>query len=281
MIQVLESLNQDQIVFIKRYLKENFHQQDELNTYIEEVSNYYEAELAPYYVGLEQKSITGLLILDDVEEEMVYGRIFTKSFNFLDEIRKIFRNTDIDSLLLETPEELPGHSNLHFDYAEYMMALSAEKRKQTLSEQNEWISNQEKRVSLVPVAKEDRDFYESILEIQYDMEEEEAKERFDSLIDEDAMHGFIIYADCKDRVGIGSCYEGESFITLFDLTILPEYQGLGYGKGMILRLLSDSLGKNKKHLLQVTSSNLPAFQLYQKLGFEIIEQQLFYDLEIS
>lgn len=276
MVQVLECLDPQDQKQLKEFLKIHYGQTNELDSYVEEVSMYYEAELAPYYVGRAQDKVTGLLILDEVEEETAHGRIFTNDVQFLTELGEVFSSIELSELVLETPKELPDHSGIEFDYAEYMMALSPERKRAVLASQKEWKTAKGKKISLVAVTANDRRFYETILETQYDMETEEAAERFDSLLEEDAMHGFLVYADDKAEVGIASCYEGTSFVTLFDLTILPEYQNLGYGKAMILELLSRDLDEDKKYLLQVTSSNVPAFPLYQKLGFEVTQQQLYY-----
>ncbi len=62
--------------------------------------------------------------------------------------------------------------------------------------------------------------------------------------------------------------EEEGFIT--NLAIDPKYQGLGYGKQLLLNFINRLILEKVKFLtLEVRKSNLKAQNLYKKLGFEI------------
>ncbi len=281
MVQVLSSLDQNQVMQIKHFLRAQFHQTNELDAYIEEVNIYYEAELEPYYVGWNEDEITGVLILDTTEDDSAYGRVFTKDINFLREIEKQFVSISVKKLFLEALESLPEVTNLNFNYAEYMMTLFPERLEITLKKQNNGLTLQETSVSLVPISYKDRNFYENILKTQYKMPYEETKERFESLLTDKAMHGFIVYSDSITPIGICAYYDGSTFLTLFDLTILPDYQNKGYGKAMLLKLLLLTGSKQVKYLLQVTSTNTTAFHMYQQAGFNVTQQRLYYEFKLS
>lgn len=280
MVQVLNGLDNNQVMQIKHFLKTQFQQTDELDAYVEEVNMYYEAELEPYYLGWNQDEITGLLILDAIEDDSAYARIFTRDLNFLHEIEKQFSSSSVKKMYLETQALLPEVTNLHFDYAEYMMTLFPETLEVTLSNQNNGLTGKETSLSLIPVTHKDKSFYENILKAQYEMPHKEAKERFESLLTDKAMHGFLVCIDDMTPIGICSYYDGSTFLTLFDLTILPQYQNQGYGKAMLFRLLSQTRSKQVKYLLQVSSTNIPAYHMYQQAGFIVTQQQLYYEFEI-
>ncbi len=280
MVHVFNSLDCNQVMQIKLFLREQFHQTADLDEYIKEVNMYYEGEMEPYYLGMSQDGITGLLILDAIKENCAYGRVFTKDNNFLKELKKIFSSNAIEKLYVETQEFLPEVVNLHFDYAEYMMTLFPEGLDVTLTNQTNELIGQDASISLIPVTYKDKKFYENILKDQHRMSQEDAKERFESLLIDKAMHGFLVWLDRLKPIGICAYYEDSTFLTLFDLTILPNYQNKGYGKAMLLKLLSQTRSKQVKYLLQVTSTNTFAFHMYQQAGFHITQQQLYYEFEV-
>jgi ribosomal-protein-alanine N-acetyltransferase len=55
---------------------------------------------------------------------------------------------------------------------------------------------------------------------------------------------------------------------ILNVVVNPTYQKQGYGLLMVRQAVKDSLQKNlKRVVLDVRKSNLPAIQLYQKVGF--------------
>lgn len=58
-------------------------------------------------------------------------------------------------------------------------------------------------------------------------------------------------------------------IILVDIAVLPEWQNHGIGSFVLKGLLSDADSQKKSVYLQVLKSNVPAFRLYERLGFEI------------
>jgi ribosomal-protein-alanine N-acetyltransferase len=69
--------------------------------------------------------------------------------------------------------------------------------------------------------------------------------------------------------GILSVAAGESHI--LNVCIHPECQGLGFGKVLVEHLLSRAKDKNAERVfLEVRPSNLAAYKLYEKLGFNEI-----------
>lgn len=59
---------------------------------------------------------------------------------------------------------------------------------------------------------------------------------------------------------------------LYGLEIFEEYRGQGYGKALLLQVISDLISCNPLPLrLQVSGENIPAVSLYKKTGFQIAE----------
>lgn len=58
---------------------------------------------------------------------------------------------------------------------------------------------------------------------------------------------------------------------LYEIHLLPEMQGQGIGRAVILNLIENSVKKNKDIYLKVLKNN-PVIKLYKKLGFDIYNQ---------
>jgi len=80
-------------------------------------------------------------------------------------------------------------------------------------------------------------------------------------VSEDKIVGFISYSELD-----------ESDVLIVALGVLPEYQGSGIGKALLLVLEEKSRKLLKKRLLVSTSNDdLPALAFYQLMGFQIFE----------
>ncbi len=66
-------------------------------------------------------------------------------------------------------------------------------------------------------------------------------------------------------------------IRLIDIALLPEHRGGGIGGAMMRELLAEARAAAKPVRIHVERFN-PAMRLYQRLGFERIEEQGVYDL---
>lgn len=270
MIKAYERLDGELRRELDNFLCHEYHQ-SQLSVYEEEVEEFYDSELPPFYVGRQDQSIHGLLILDDVEEETAYGRCFTKDSSFITELKEFFKNSEIKVLNLATFCELPG-CDYDLEYAEYRMKLSYDQVH---------LSNVESQtIVLSPITVNDQEFYNEVQEQVFDMDQEEVDQRFESFFSDSKMNGFVVRNITKQPIGICAYYEGETCITFFDLAIDVAHQGRGHGRGMLKLLFLRTKDLNKDYLLQVTSTNEAAMHLYQQNGFKITEKQLFYTLMV-
>lgn len=58
-------------------------------------------------------------------------------------------------------------------------------------------------------------------------------------------------------------------IILVDIAVLPEWRNHGIGSFVLKELLNNAESEKKSLYLQVLKSNIAAFRLYERLGFEI------------
>jgi ribosomal protein S18 acetylase RimI-like enzyme len=80
----------------------------------------------------------------------------------------------------------------------------------------------------------------------------------------------IIEYDDKD-IGMLSVEERAGDVFLSTIEIRPEYQSKGIGTAIIKKIVADSAKKTKPVTLQVLKVN-PAKGLYERLGFEVVEE---------
>jgi ribosomal-protein-alanine N-acetyltransferase len=60
-------------------------------------------------------------------------------------------------------------------------------------------------------------------------------------------------------------------IKIINVMIDPAYQGLGYGRALMLHVLKDALSQGTQYaMLDVRVTNIPAISLYTALGFAIL-----------
>lgn len=98
---------------------------------------------------------------------------------------------------------------------------------------------------------------------------EEAESFVTKILNSDARSQFIAAVNNKPVGMCGVSYEKDE-ASIFGLGILPEYQGKGYGKQMLILLLDNIAGENVENIfIEVDSTNVRAFNLYKNCGFEI------------
>ena len=80
----------------------------------------------------------------------------------------------------------------------------------------------------------------------------------------DGVHTRIYIVDNKNKNIIGSCMLSHNNEEISDLYILEEYRRQGYG----YKLLKFCIENYNSNFLMVYNDNIPAINLYLKLGFE-------------
>ena len=262
---------------LRQYLSQSFREV-ELSRIQEEIEDYYEGKLPPYIISESTDEIMGILFIQEIDDTTAFARIFTNSNIFLLEVKEVLLEYGIIEVIFESSTRLNQVENLKFEDAEYKMSLSYDKTLELLNRNTELIKADE--LSFVSATKEDKALYTHLLEVEFDMDAEEASDRYEMLLNETKMFPMLVKRN-DQTIGISAYLVGESFITLFDLVIMKQYRGKGQGTKMFLSLLNQIHSPNKKFLLQVTHSNQIALHLYEKAGFEVEEQLITYEWHIG
>ena len=79
----------------------------------------------------------------------------------------------------------------------------------------------------------------------------------------------VVFHGCNIGHGILSAAAGEAH--LLNVCIAPQYQGCGHGRHLVLHMLQRAKLRGARSVfLEVRPSNLPAYKLYENLGFNEI-----------
>jgi ribosomal protein S18 acetylase RimI-like enzyme len=103
---------------------------------------------------------------------------------------------------------------------------------------------------------------------------DEAEQFYDSVLAEGTQRCFIIEAE-DHAVGRLRVSRSDEQVWIFGFRILPQFQGKGYGKQTILEMIRQYPGQLH---LDVLSTNDRAYHLYLSCGFEVFEQQDYYQI---
>lgn len=83
---------------------------------------------------------------------------------------------------------------------------------------------------------------------------------------------------------IGRLYinHGDTVDRILEIGLLDEYRSLGIGKELVTKVIQNALKKNKSVNLQVAWFNNMAYEFYEKMGFEVIENKgVFYEMQYA
>lgn len=81
---------------------------------------------------------------------------------------------------------------------------------------------------------------------------------------------YFFYYDGVE-IGCICTLEEKNIISIFNVFIEPKYRGRGFSREMLYCVLEDLLPLGKKIRLHAADNNEPAFSLYAKCGFEVID----------
>lgn len=255
---------------------------------IEEEKDYV---MEPYYLYYQDGRVTGFVLIEFVIEDMLQAKVYIEQMQQMDlllrQFRSYFGRSNIKTALFCTEEEinLEAVQSLKLNSCEYRLECSY------FDFLNWALSKQDVKSTLRWVGTEDETFYRDTLETTFSMDFLECEERFLSikenfncikngvLAGEDCMAGVVLETRDGIKIGIGGCYIGNNFITIFDIAVLDSYQGQGFGNDLLYLIFEKTKHLKKNYLLQVSSESVSAVALYQKIGFQIQEQLYCYRME--
>jgi GNAT superfamily N-acetyltransferase len=99
------------------------------------------------------------------------------------------------------------------------------------------------------------------------------------LIPEKQQQQILIHGRFNDvEVGRAIISVFHSTACIHDVEIFEEYRRNGYGYKLIATLLNHIFEKYDSTFLHVTKENIPAYNLYRKIGFQVVRELEYYDL---
>ena len=103
-----------------------------------------------------------------------------------------------------------------------------------------------------------------------------SKMELDVSKEEDSIHVIGILSDIE--IGELSFSISNTTVCIHDVEVYEKFRRQGYGTQFLSAVLSDIFEKYETVILHVTKENLPAYQLYKKLNFQILEELDYYEL---
>lgn len=130
-----------------------------------------------------------------------------------------------------------------------------------------YFSTREEEMKIVPWTDEEK---ETFLQQQFHAQhtyyhQQFGDAKFDLILQDDQPIGRL-YVDRREREH-----------RIIDISILPEFRGQGIGGSIMQDLLDEASQVNKPVTIHVEQNN-PAMRLYERLGFQMIEDQGVYFL---
>lgn len=112
----------------------------------------------------------------------------------------------------------------------------------------------------------DENQLEMLLKMQFNAQTQGYRMQFPDL------ENFVIEADGK---AVGRLITNRE-VRLIDIAVLPESRNLGIGSFVLNHLIEQAEDEKKAVILQVLKTNVAAFRLYQRFGFQTIGEDDLY-----
>lgn len=111
------------------------------------------------------------------------------------------------------------------------------------------------------------DFIEELIEMQFKAQFEGYGEQFPNAF-------YFVIERQQEKIGRIAVDFGHNEVRIIDISFIKAAQNKGYGS-VVINALKSAAEQNKVPLtLTVLHSNVPAINLYQKLGFKIVDNKL-------
>lgn len=235
-----------------------------------------------FFLGYEEEKLAAFLTIFVPTKEEGEISAFThpeyrkeKRFKKLfEESVKILRKNDISKILFVTEPEsksskevLKKVGKIRLIRSEYTMSYSKEKFQE---------GNDKKKLKFEIVTEKNKKIYSQMTEEIFEMPEGTSNNFVENAIKSTDRDAYIGYLNSK-KIGIFNMNYTENGVFLYGLGIKNSFKRKGYGEEIMNFALKKAFEKGKKAILDVDSDNMPAYNLYKKLGFKIDFQADYYE----
>lgn len=166
-----------------------------------------------------------------------------------------------------------------YDFSEYMMYYGGNIPKRS-SRKNANVGRAELQLRKAKPA--DHTVMTTMLASIFSMQEHDAADWYDRLMEESSVHVFQAVAG-NSVIGVGALSDEGDRVTLFAMGIKKALRGRGYGRDL-LRLLVEYWQENfgdKELLLETDSHSARAVSLFKRHGFSVATQFDYYRLSVK
>ncbi|KMK75570.1 GNAT family N-acetyltransferase [Alkalihalobacillus pseudalcaliphilus] len=195
--------------------------------------------------------------------------IFTKLYNVakagLTEDHQIYMNTPA---LSDTAKAWIKVEKLPLSFSERQMKFN---RTTVIRIQSDFVQLEEAKEADIPTLAElDR--------VCFEFEQQEAISYNEHLLKSKENSLWKLMAE-GETIGKIRIQELDSECWIYGFAIFPQFQGKGYGKEVLLKVIQHSLTKGLDVFLEVDGLNVEAKGLYEKVGFETYEVQDYFKIK--
>lgn len=129
------------------------------------------------------------------------------------------------------------------------------------------------------ISEDNKKIYSQMTEEIFKMAEGTSDNFVENAINSPDREAYIGYL-AKEKIGIFNMNYTDDGVFLYGLGIRDCFKRKGYGEEFLNFALEKAFEKGEKAILDVDSDNMPAYNLYKKLGFKIEFQADYYEYYI-
>lgn len=126
------------------------------------------------------------------------------------------------------------------------------------------------------ISEDNKKIYSQMTEEIFKMAEGTSDNFVENAINSPDREAYIGYL-AKEKIGIFNMNYTDDGVFLYGLGIKDCFKRKGYGEEFLNFALEKAFEKGEKAILDVDSDNMPAYNLYKKLGFKIEFQADYYE----
>ncbi len=218
--------------------------------------------LGKYYFG-SKVEICGM-VHPNFRRRGIFTTLLREGLESSRNATSILLNAPADSI---TAQEFIKTQKCDYSFSEYQMVW-----------QDKGVQSFEPIIKLSDASKEDFELISRIDVESFGFEEKDAQAFNARVLNEPNRKCYIIEVN-GEKIGKLSVQREHQESWIYGFAVLPNYQGLGYGKNTLLQIIEQENKTGNEIHLEVALENKNAKKLYTSCGFEQYDTQDYYQYE--